>query len=490
MIHIPLGLGKLHEYGLHDWGYKAEPEEAVAGRGIQARRGRVLGGSSAINVMAYSRGAAGDYDRWARNGATGWSYADVLPYFKRNETWVGGESETRGGSGPLGVEWERNRDPMFDAWREAALGLGYPATEDLNSASGEGFGRAQYTIRNGRRASAATAFLKPALRRANLVLRTKAHATQIILSGTRAVGVVYQQNGQRIQAYATREVILSGGAFNTPQLLMLSGIGPADHLRNIGIDPVADLPVGRNLQDHLAVLIMFTRPTPGPFHALMRMDRMALAMLRAYLFGTGPGIIIPSALYGFVKTRADLEVPDLEFMFRGVPADLNLWFPGIVKAYEDGFGIRPCLLHPESRGHVQLRSANPFDPVRIRFNFFDEPRDLENLRAAFKRGREIARRPEIARFCGVEKTPGENVKTDAEIDDYIRRTMITVNHPAGTCPMGSRDAVLDSRLRVLGFEGLRVVDASAMPDLVSGHINACVLMMAEKAAAMISEDPN
>ena len=485
LIHIPLGLGKMHEHEMHQWGYETEPEANMDARRIEAARGKVLGGSSSINVMLYTRGARGDYDRWAKNGAVGWSYDEVLPYFKRCEAWAGGESEYRGGSGPLGVEWARTQDPLYDSWVKAAEAAGFDYTQDLNGPDGEGFGRGQYTIKNGRRSSAARAFLRPALKRPNLHLLTRAHVLRVILQGSRATGVECERHGVVTTVTAAREVILAGGAFNTPHLLMLSGIGPAAHLRDVGITPVADLPVGRNLQDHLATNIMFARREPGTFRDAMRFDRMAVSMVRAYLFGTGPATALPGGLYGFIKTQQGVDAPNLEFMFRGAPLHARMWFPGIVPAYEDGFGIRPCLLHPESRGEILLRSADPRAKMRIHYNFLTEPGDLAALRDGFKLGREIARQPAMDRFRGAEVLPGEAVQTDADIDAYIRRTTVTAHHPAGSCAMAGEHAVLDPALRVRGFEGLRVVDASAMPDMVSAHINACVLMMAEKASDMI-----
>jgi choline dehydrogenase-like flavoprotein len=252
----------------------------------------------------------------------------------------------------------------------------------------------------------------------------------------------------------------------------------------MGIKPLIDLPVGNNLQDHLAVMITFTRLDPGPFCATMRCDRMMLAMMRAYLFGTGPGTVVPGGLHAFVKTRPDLAVPDIEFMFRGLPAHAHLWFPLVRPAYRDGFGIRPALLHPDSRGMVRLRSADPREAPRIVYNFFSAPGDLPLLREGFKRAREVAYQAPLDPFRGVETAPSAAVKTDAEIDAWMRNTAITAHHPAGTCAMGP-DGVLDPDMRVRGIERLRVVDASAMPDLVSAHINACVLMMAEKAADLI-----
>jgi len=486
-IHIPLGMGKMHEYDMFNWGYRTEPEPNMNGREIEAMRGKVLGGSSSINVMAYTRGNRGDYDRWAQKGALGWSYADVLPYFKRCETWERGENPWRGGAGPVGTEFAKTTDPVYDAWLDAARAAGFPVTDDYNGRQQEGFGRGQYTIRGGYRSSAATAYLRPAKSRPNLDVVTGALATRVLMQGTRATGVEYAQGIRgTVRVNADREVILSGGAFNTPPLLMLSGIGPADHLRATGIKPVVDLPVGKNLQDHLAVIIFFERLNESVFRHDMRFDRMAVSMLRAYFFGTGPGTVVPGGLHAFVKTRPELAVPDIEFMFRGAPADTHLWFPGIRPAYVDGYGIRPTLLHPDSRGEILLRSSDPREAPRIAYNFFSAPNDLPRLREGFKRAREVAYQAPMDAYRGRETSPGDAVKTDAEIDAFIRRTAITAHHPCGTCAMGTTpDTVTDPELRVRGVEHLRVVDASVMPDLVSAHINACVLMIAEKASDII-----
>jgi choline dehydrogenase-like flavoprotein len=490
-IHIPLGMGKMHEHDMFNWGYQTEPEPSLNGRRIEAMRGKVLGGSSSINVMAYTRGHRGDYDRWAQKGALGWSYADVLPYFRRCETWAGGENTWRGGSGPVGTEFARTRDPVYDAWLEAARAAGMPVSDDYNGKQQEGFGRGQYTIRDGYRSSAATAYLKPAKSRRNLTVETGAHATRVVMRGTRAVGLeLVDRSGGKVPVEAAREVILSAGAFNTPPLLLRSGIGPAAHLAEMGIQPVVDLPVGKNLQDHLAVIIFFERLGNGTFHREMRIDRIAVSMLRAYFFGTGPGTVVPGGLHAFIKTRPELAVPDIEFMFRGAPAATHLWFPLLRPAYLDGYGIRPTLLHPDSRGEILLRSSDPLAPPRIVYNFFSASTDLPRLRGGVHLARHIAYQQAMAPFRGVETSPGEAVKSDAEIDAFIRRTAITAHHPCGTCAMGTGpDAVTDPQLKVRGVEGLRVVDASVMPDLVSAHINACVLMLAERASDLIRGAP-
>jgi 4-pyridoxate dehydrogenase len=487
-IHIPLGMGRMHEYGMFDWGYETDPEPNLNNRSIEAMRGKVLGGSSSVNVMAYTRGNPGDFDRWAQKGARGWSYADVLPYFRRCETWEDGSDTYRGGQGPLGTEFAKTEDPLYEAWLAAAKACGFPLTPDYNGKQQEGFGRGQYTIRDGRRSSTANAYLKPARPRKNLTVVTNAHTTRVTLDGTRARGVEYRQGGSTQTATASREVIMAAGTFNTPQLLMLSGVGPAEHLRSFGINVAVDLPVGKNLQDHLGAYMTYTRPNPGTFHGEMRFDRMAVSMIRAYLFGTGPGTVVPGGLHAFVKTRPELAVPDIEFMFRGTSASPHLWFPLVRPAFLDGFGIRPTLLHPDSRGEILLRSADPTAAPRIVYKFFTAPNDLPTLREGFKRARELAFHKALDPYRGEEISPGPKVKSDADIDAWLKKTVITAHHPSSTCAIG-QDGVVDSDLKVHGIEGLRVCDASAMPDLVGAHINACVIMMADKASDIIRGKP-
>jgi choline dehydrogenase-like flavoprotein len=301
------------------------------------------------------------------------------------------------------------------------------------------------------------------------------------MEGTRATGVKYLRKGETRAVVAQREIILCAGAYHTPQLLMLSGIGPAKHLASLGIHPRIDLPVGRNLQDHLAAWFSWRRPEPGHFHAIMRADRLALAMAHAYLFGTGPGTVLPSAIFGFIKTAPDLEAPDIEFMFRAVGGAPHIWLPLFRRPFEDEIAIRPTLLHPRSRGEVLLRSAVPFDTPRIHNRFLEHPDDLKTLVKGTRIGLDIASRKPMARFKAELAGPS-SVETGDDIEQWFRKTAITANHPCGTCAIGS---VVDSDLRVRGATNLRVVDASAMPTIVSGHINACVLMMAEKASDLI-----
>jgi 4-pyridoxate dehydrogenase len=482
LIHVPVGLGQMHKRRMYDWGYDAQSDPALNGREIEAMRGKVLGGSHSINVMAYTRGDRGDYDRWANEeGATGWSYDEVLPYFKKGETWCEGETAYRGGSGEIHVRYGARHDPLFDAWVEAAFAAGIPYNADFNAETTEGIGVIQQTIKNGRRHSAARAHLHPALKRRNLRLETGAHVTRVLFNGTRATGVEYRRGGKMFRVQADKEVLLAGGVFNTPQVLMLSGVGPAAHLRENGITPITDLPVGQNLQDHLAAWFSWARNEPGPFQKLMRFDRMSLAMIQAYLFGTGPGTDVPGNLFAFIKTDPALAYPDVEFMFRGTAAGAHLWMPGFVKPFQDSFAIRPALMHPKSRGEVLLGSANPFDAPRIHYNFLTHPDDLATIVKGTRVALEVARQSQMNPYRGAAIGPPP-VHSDADIEAWFRKTAITVHHPCGTCPIGP---VLDPELKVHGLQGLRVVDASAMPSIVGAHINACVLMIAERVAAFI-----
>ncbi len=491
LIHIPLGLGKMHQHRLHDWGYTSEPEPGLNNRRMRLLRGKVLGGSSAINVMAYTRGHPGDYDHWAQLGCRGWSFTEVLPYFKRAESWQGGEDDLRGGSGPLGTEFAKTKDPLYGALIEAGQAAGFPVTDDYNGATPEGFGRSQYTIRNGRRSSTAVAYLHPIRDRLNLNVITRAHVTRIICEGTRATAVEYVRRGTTHRVHVGEEVIAAGGSYNSPHILMLSGIGPAAHLAEHDIRPIADLPVGQHMQDHAAALLLWERPTnTSKFRDEMRFDRMVLSMIRSYTTGTGPASVVPGGLHAFIKTAPHIAVPDMEFLFRGCPPDARLWFPGFAPAYTDGFGIRPALLHPQSRGEVRLKSSDPRRAPQILSNFLTERADVEKLRHGFKLIREMARARALDAFRGRETNPGSAVQRDDDIDTWLRSNVQSLAHPACTCRMGRPDSsVVDAEFKVHGMTGLRVVDASAMPDIVSAHLNAAVIMMAEKASDMILNKP-
>ena len=486
-IHIPLGMGRMHDYGMFDWGYETDPEPNLNNRRIEAMRGKVLGGSlrsTSWHIRAAIPATTTAGRRKARSAGLMRTCCPISGAARP------GKTARTPGAAAKDARY-RIRQDQGSALRRLARGrqgCGYPLTPDYNGKQQEGFGRGQYTIRDGRRSSSANAFLKPARGRKNLTVATNAHTTRVVLDGTRAQRNRVQQGGTTQRADAAREVILAAGAFNTPQLLMLSGIGPAEHLRSFGIDVAADLPVGKNLQDHLGAYMTYSRPKPGTFHREMRFDRMAVSMIRAYLFGTGPGTVVPGGLHAFIKTRSELAIPDIEFMFRGTSASPHLWFPLVRPAFLDGFGIRPTLLHPDSRGEILLRSADPLASPRIVYKFFTAPNDLPTLREGFKRARELAFNKALDPYRGAEIGPGPKVQSDAEIDAWLKKTVITAHHPAGTCAMGP-DGVLDSDLKVRGIEGLRVCDASAMPDLVSAHINACVIMMADKASDIIRGRP-
>ena len=492
-IKIPLGWGRILERRLHDWRYFTEPETNANFRRIECARGKVVGGSSSINAMAYVRGNRGDYDRWARFGLKGWSYADVLPYFRRQESWEGGAGDYRGGDGPLTVGTARYDDPIIDACLAAGAALQLPRTDDYNGGQQEGLGRIQQTIRHGRRCSAAEAYLRPAVARSNLTVETGALAHRIVIERDRAVGVEYERRGETIVARAEREVILSGGVINSPQLLMLSGIGDPERLAEHGIPVAAPLAgVGQNLQDHLSVLADYERREPGPFVATMRLDRTLLALARAYCFGTGPASETPSGWTGFVKTRPELELPDIQFLFRAVATKAGPYLPPFKRVYADGFSLRAVMLHPESRGEIKLASADPRVPAKIRQNFLATENDRRTIRDGLKLVRRLCATPPVSDFAARELAPGLDVESDQALDAYICSTAVTAHHPLGTCKMGLDGdpmAVVDPELRVRGIEALRVVDASVMPDLVGGNINAPVIMIAEKSADMIRGRP-
>ena len=487
LIHIPLGWGKILTERRHDWMYFCEPEANVGGRKVECARGKVVGGSSSTNAMAYVRGNRGDYDSWADTGLTDWSYDRVLPYFRRQESWEGGDSPYRGGSGPVRTQFCRYRDPLIDAFARASVEAGYPQTDDYNGERQEGFGRLQMTIADGRRCSAATAYLRPALKRANLTVLTGAMATRVLLQGRRATGLAFQHRGAGRQVQARREVLLSGGVINTPQLLMLSGIGAAADLAAHGIQTVLDLPaVGRNLQDHVSVILMYRRSQPGPFHRMMRADRIGLDLARTYLTGKGFSSDVPGGLVAFLRSAPDRPLPDVQLLFTAAPLGAWPYFKPFRQPFPDGFAVRVVAVKPESRGEVVLASADPMQAPLIRQNFLAAPRDWQSLRVGFRVARKLADQPAMRPFVGAEFLPGPACQTDDEIDDHIRKTAITVHHPAGTCRMGvDAGSVVDPELRLRGVAGLRVVDASVIPDLPGGNINAAVIMIAEKAADMI-----
>ena len=489
-IHIPLGWGKILQKRLHDWDYYCEPEETVGGRRIECARGKVIGGCSSTNAMAYVRGNRGDYDGWAAaTGAAHWRYDAVLPYFRKQECWEGGASAYRGGDGPLAVKTCGYRDPLLDAYAEAGKSAGHGWTDDYNAQDQQGFSRLQMTIGNGRRCSSATAYLRPALRRRNLTVRVHALTSRILIDNGRATGVEYLRAGATHAARARREVILSGGVINSPQLLMLSGIGDADELERHGIPVNAALPgVGRNLQDHASVILMYQRREPGPFFAMMRYDRIVRELAKAYFFGKGFAADVPGGIVAFLKSGAQTALPDTQVLLTAAPLGAWPYLRPFKAPFTDGFASRIVMLHPQSRGEVTLRSRDPKAHPRILQRFLSTDADWRALRAGVALAREIAAQPAMRNFIAREIAPGSGKNSAADIDAHIRQTAITVHHPAGTCKMGKESdesAVVDTELKLRGVAALRIVDASVMPELVSGNINAAVIMIAEKAADLI-----
>ncbi|HCF4974410.1 GMC family oxidoreductase [Pseudomonas aeruginosa] len=494
-IKVPLTWGVILKNRLFDWGYFTEPEASMQARRIECARGKVVGGSSSINGMAYARGAREDYDGWANElGIEGWAYDDVLPYFKRSESWEGGESALRGGSGPLTVGRLDYQDPLIDGFLAATRACGYPENPDYNGASNEGFGPMQATIRNGLRCSAAVAYLRPALARGNVTLVTGTLARRIMFdndqSTPRAVAVEYARNGELHHAEARREVILCGGVINSPQLLMLSGIGPAGHVQTHGIESLVDLQgVGNNLHDHIVFDLRWRRRTPGPLHRMMRADRIVLDVLRTLLGGNGFSSRIPAAAVGLVRSHADLAHPDVQLILAAGPMNAAPYLEPFKRPYSDAFAIKGVYLTPESRGQVTLQSADPEQPACIRQHFLTRENDCIAVRQMFRRMREIGAQPGLEAFIAEELAPGLRVQSDAEVDAFIRSQAITLHHPVGTCRMGPDEdpqAVLDNQMRVRGVRALRVVDGSAIPRIIRGPTNALIMMMAERAADFIT----
>ncbi len=487
-IRIPLGWPRLLLNRLHDWMYFCEPDVAMGGRGIECARGKVVGGSSSINAMAYVRGNRDDYDRWARSGLSDWSYERVLPYFKRLENWCGAPSNWRGVGGPLNVQESTFADPLVEAYFTAGAEAGYGFTPDYNGERQDGFCRWQMTIRKGRRWSAANAYLYPALVRPNLKLLTHALVTKVLFDRDVAVGVAYEHAGRSTVARAG-EVILCGGAINSPQLLMLSGIGPADELRALGIDIQLDRAgVGKNLQDHISAAIHYARKEPGPLHRHMRIDRIVLDLAKTYLSGSGISNDLPSGAMAYLKSDHSADIPDIQVLFNAAPMTASPYLTPFVKTYADGFASRAILLRPESRGEVTLQSANPAQLARIQQNFLTTEKDRTVLRNGLRMVAEIGRQKVMEPFVARQTMPNPEDLSDVALDAHIAATGITVHHPAGTCKMGvvnDKAAVVDQNCRLYGTRGLRVVDASVMPDLIGGNINGPVIMIAEKIADCI-----
>ena len=487
-IHIPGGLIQILRSKVHNWHFMTEPQAHLDGRPRYWPRGKTLGGSSAINAMCYIRGNAWDYDHWASLGNAGWSYRDVLPYFRKAENYEPGANDFHGVGGPLNVAALRDPNPLAQAFIDAAAQAGHKLTADFNGAQQEGAGYYKVMQKGGERCSNARAYLSEAAGRPNLTVLTGVHATRVLFDGKRAVGVRYFESGRYVDALATREVILAAGAIGSPQLLLLSGVGPKDEIQQHGISVVHDLPgVGRNLQDHLDVIIT-TRNTSRQaisFHPLSLWR--GLVGLFKYIFFKRGDLTSNSAEAGaFSKSSPAEPIPDLQFHL--VVAANTHHAQQLAPLFGYAYSLHACVLRPRSRGTITLRSADALAPPRIQPNYCEVPEDFEKLVAAFKQARAILAQPALAPHRGAELDPGPAVQSDDEIRAWIRANAETIYHPVGTCKMGLDDlAVVDPQLRVRGLTGLRVVDASIMPALIGGNTNAPTTMIGEKGAAMVLE---
>ena len=486
-LRIPLGYGKLFTDRRFNWCYTTEPQPGCHGRNVVAPRGRVLGGSSSINGLIYIRGQAQDFDHWRQLGNAGWSAEEVLPYFRKSEDNERGADEWHGAGGPLGVSDLRDRHPVAEAYVEAAQQCGYPGNADFNGAAQEGAGFYQTTTRRGVRSSTAVAYLAPVRGRNNLKVVSEALATRILFDGRRATGVEYDVGGATCIAIANAEVIVASGAFNSPQLLQLSGLGPAELLRSHGIPVVADLPgVGSDLNDHyFARLILRCKEALSLNDAVRQWHRGAAAVLRYALFRRGY-FAMPALSAGcFLRAHPSSETPDIQ-------ASIALYsVQNIGEALHPFSGVTAVctLLRPESRGHVRIKSADPRQAPAIHPNYLAAQKDRDTMVAGMRALRRIVQAPAMARHIAEEVEPGPTCDSDDDLLDYIRQRGSTVYHPVSTCRMGQDDrAVVDERLRVRGFAGLRVIDASIMPSVVSGNTNAATIMIAEKGAVMVLED--
>ena len=485
-IRMPAALAYPMNGQRYNWDYHTEPEPHLGGRIMHCPRGKVLGGSSSINGMVFIRGNALDYDRWAKEDTSlaDWDYRHCLPYFIKSETRDGGGNEYRGDSGPQRVTTGRANNPLFGAFTGAAQEAGYPHTSDMNGYQQEGFGPMDQSTGNGIRHSTAVGYLRPAMRRPNLTVLTRACALRLIRQGHQVRGVEFTHKQRSCKAYADRDVILSAGPINNPKLLMLSGIGPADHIADMGISPTHSLPgVGENLQDHIEIYIQMECLQPVSIFKYYNIFGKAYVGARWLFTRTGLGASNQFEAGGFIRSRAGVEHPDLQYHF----------FPMAVrydgKSPNDGHGFQAHVgpMRSQSKGWVKLRSANPDDSPRICFNYMSKTEDWQEFRAAVRLTREIFQQQSMTPFRGAELSPGPEVQSDADIDAYVRGAVESAYHPSCSCKMGSDDmSVVDSNCKVIGLEGLRIADSSIMPSIVSGNLNAPTIMLAEKAADIIA----
>jgi choline dehydrogenase len=481
-IQMPSALSIPMNMPRYNWFYHTDPEPHLNSRQIHTPRGKVLGGSSSINGLVYVRGNAQDFDGWVEQGATGWGYRDVLPYFRRAETRIEGGDAYRGDSGPLKTCYGKVDNPLHAAWLAAAAAAGYPFTADINGFQQEGFGRMDMTVDGGRRSSAANAYLRPAMRRANVTVRTGVLATRIEFDGSRAKALRYRLGTEERIVTAGRELLICAGSINTPQLLKLSGLGPEQELRDLGLPVVKHLPgVGENLQDHLEFYLQVASTQPVSLYSVLNPWSKALIGARWLLRKDGLGATNHFETCGFIRSAAGIPYPDIQYHF----LPMAVAYDGKSLAREHGFQAHVGPMRSKSRGWVRLASADPLAKPRIRFNYMSHPDDWTEMRACVRLTREIFAQAPFDAYRGREIQPGAGVQSDAAIDAFIRDKVETAYHPSCTCKMGRPGdpmAVVDSEARVMGIHGLRVVDASIMPSITNGNLNAPTIMLAEKAA--------
>ena len=481
-IRMPAALSIPMNKAEYNWGYHTEPEPALGGRRLHTPRGKVLGGSSSINGMVFVRGNPRDFDRWEEEGARGWAYRHVLPYFRRAERRAEGADRYRGGEGRLQVRCGALENPLHRVWLEAGRQAGYPITTDINGFQQEGVGRLDMSVGDGRRCSASRAYLHPAMGRRNLSVRTRARATRIVFEGRRAVGVCYRRGGQDYIARARCEVLVCCGSINSPQLLKLSGVGPGAELHALGISLVQDLPgVGENLQDHLEFYFQVACKEPVTLYSAMNPFSKALIGARWLLFKDGIGASNQFETGGFIRSGVGVPYADIQYHF--LPVAVN--YDGSQPLKEHGFQAHVGPMRSHSQGWVRLASAEPQDAPRIFFNYMSRAEDWAQMRACVRLTREIFAQSAFDRYRGREIKPGEKVQSDAEIDAFIREHVQTAYHPSCTCKMGRTEdplTVVDAEARVRGVENLRVVDSSIMPSITTGNLNAPTIMIAEKAS--------
>ena len=485
LIQMPAALSYPMNMSLYDWGYVSEPEPHLGGRRMATPRGKVIGGSSSINGMIYVRGHARDYDYWDESGATGWNYASILPYFKRMEQWHdgghGGDASWRGTSGPLHVSRGPRNNPLTRAFVEAGRQAGYPVTGDYNGQQQEGFGPFDATIWKGRRWSAANAYLRPALRRQNCIL-VRGLAQKIVIENGRAIGVQIEKAGQAETIHAKEEVIVAASSINSPKLLMLSGIGPAQELAKYGIDVIADRPgVGQNLQDHLEMYIQMTAIKPVSLYKYWNLFMKGLIGAQWLFTKTGIGASNQFESAAFIRSQAGVEYPDIQYHF----LPIAVRYDGQTAAEGHGFQAHVGPMRSPSRGQITLRSADPHDAPKIQFNYMSHEKDWHDFRTCIRLTREIFSQEAFSQYAGYESQPGRECQSDEELDAFTRDTVESAYHPCGSCKMGAVSdpmAVVDPECRVIGVEGVRVADSSIFPRITNGNLNGPSIMTGEKAA--------